>query len=218
MKFSSLIVLLVFGFFCHGQQPTSVIRVTTETTFLTYKSKQGWEPVKPKVDDSIIKTTFSARGFRLKEERYQNSNPYEQTTYHYHNERIMAINHHDYQKDSVIRKDIIQEYVQNIYPSKIDRYDSNNKLIDYLVYGYNNQQQLVKTTVYKTDGKIIVETNIEYDSQSNVIRVTTTNDSKAFTYTDYTYLSYDGNGNWTQRLEIKNSGEPVLNIRTIEYY
>lgn len=218
MKFSFLTVLLLFGFFGYSQHTASVIRMTTEKTFLTHESRQGWTPIKLTIDNSIIKTTFSTHGVKLQEEYRQNDELLEQITYHYRDNRIIAINHHHYQKDSVIRNDVIQEYIQNIYPSKVDHYDSNNKLVDYSVYAYNNQQQLIMTTVYTTDGQIAGETRFEYDSKNNVSRTITTNDSKAFTYTDYTYLSYDGNGNWTQRLEIKNSGEPVLNIRTIEYY
>lgn len=214
-----IIVLLIIGFFLPLRENKAGIRSTMERTFWVRETKQGWEPIAGKTDCSESKTYFSNLGLPLQEEIYQNGKLRERLTYYYQQKHLLAIHHNSYGIDSVVSADIVQGYFHEIYPSKINLHDGKNTLVSYRIHTYNNQNQRTKTVVYTPSDEIVEETNFQYDSKNSTTRITRVNNStKTFVYIDYKYLSYDGSGNWTRRLEITDSKEPVLNIRTIEYY
>ena len=71
-------------------------------------------------------------------------------------------------------------------------------------------------------GKVTYSSTVKLDDKNNVIQratKTVTKDSTINKVTTYKYISFDDNGNWTQRTEMDENGKPVkITKRVITYY
>jgi hypothetical protein len=130
----------------------------------------------------------------------------------------VEINSYDYSgKLSYKIKQVFKE--KNVIQSK--EYDEDGLLSSTNKYKYNNNGNIIENIVLDSNNKVTNKYNSKYDENNNLIewRVFIDNDIRnELTTYKYSYLKFDSNKNWTEKIEYENDIPTKITLRTIEYY